>query len=146
MLNDLECPVMPDLAAECKQLLNSWSGRKITNEFDIDLCRMCFKYNLIIEYRWRPEPSMPQDWSKYIGMNVKDRRIFMDQNPTFMIQGKVAEYLTNKDRIINVNKRNMALLLLWLKLPIAVDEAPGLTEDEHQMVEVNLNSYSGRMN
>jgi hypothetical protein len=146
MLDTLECPVCPELATDCRKLLQEFRNKTTDRDFDIALCKIAVKHKACIEdMRWRPEPSMPPDYGKYMGMSFKDRNIFLDQNHQFLTIGKVADYLNNRDMIRNKNKRNMDALLLWLKLPLVVDEAPGLTEDEHKVVEVQLNTFSGRM-
>ena len=146
MIDTLECPVCPELAIDCKKLLADFTNRAMDQEFDTALCQIAVKYKACIDdMRWRPEPSMPPDYAKYMGLSFKDRSIFLDQNAQFLTIGKVADYINNRDMIRNKNKRNMDTLLMWLKLPSAVDDKPGLTDEEHKAVEVQLNTFSGRM-
>jgi hypothetical protein len=137
MLNNLECPAIPELANECRDLLRQWQGKEITSDFDISICEISCKHQACIDdFRWRPEPSCPEEYGKYKSLRPKDKDIFRDQNPTFFVRGKVFEYLETRDRIIMLNKRNIDILRGWSKLAIS--------DDARIKVDRCLNTFSGR--
>lgn len=154
MLNNLECPAIPQLANDCKSLMFEWRGRMPTIEFDIHLCEVSCKHKECIDgFRWRAEPSMPEEYGRYKSLSPKDRSIFIDQNPDFFRKGKIYNYLEDRDRINNTNKIHFNRLLEWLKLPVEVEadedkgilSSPGVSAQAHEAVDKMVNSYSGRM-
>lgn len=138
MLNDLECPAIPELANECKDALRQFKSGDLSLQFDIELCEIsCRNKDCIADFRWRPEPTAPNEYTNYLGKVPKDRAIYLDQHPTFLTQGKIAVYLDARDMVKALNKRNLSALLGWLKLSIS--------PAAHLSVEKYVNTYSGRM-
>lgn len=148
MIENLECPVCPQLANECREVLRDWHGKKLTPQFDVELCHIAVRNDkCLTDYRWRPEPSKPYEYEKYLSFSPKDKTIYRDQHPTFLIQGKVAVYLNDRDMIININNRNLNQLKDWHRLPrFDVDTGVGLSEVARIEVEKLINTYSGRNN
>lgn len=143
MLDQLECEVCPELANDCRDLLRRGvSG----TEFDIALCRIiCRNQPCISGYRWRPEPSKPYEYEKYCSLNKKDKAIYRDQHPTFLLQGRVAQYLDDMERISSLNRRNLDFLKLCFRLPNKNGtEQDGITMSERQILEDMLDTYSGK--
>ena len=149
MLDQLECPVCPELSTQCRKLLSEYSFKPLDLEFEVRLCEIAASHKECIEeYRWRAEPTAPQDYVKYQSFSPKDRAIYLDQHPLFLTQGKCAEYLNNRDMINNRNKRNLDILKFWMKLPVIreVTEDPqvGITLAAHAAVCRIVDTYSGR--
>lgn len=155
MLNNLECPALPELAEDCKKVLVNLGSSLPNIKFDIDLCEIsCRHKDCIADFRWRAEPTPPEEYTRYKSLSPKDKIIFRDQNPDFFRKGRVYNYLEAKHVITNINKRNLSTLLMWFKLPAEVKADPesgvvaqeGITAGARLSVEKYINTYSGRMN
>ena len=139
MLNDIECPAVPELANDCRQLLRDFYGRTIGLDFDVALCHVVAKHKgCIQDFHWRADPTPPEEYTRYVSLIPKDKAIFRDQNPTFFIRGKVAIFLDARDMIRALNTRNMEQLLAWQKLS-------GIIPEARDSVDKILNTFSGRM-
>lgn len=138
MIDNLECPVCPGLAEECKGLMRSWRLKAWHSDFDIEMCHIVVKFKDCIEdFRWKPEPSQPEDYGKYLALSFKDRMAFLEKHPLFLTQGKVANYLNNRDMIRNLNRRNHSTLVLWRKAGISVEA--------REVVDRYFKTYVGRI-
>lgn len=139
MLNKLDCLVCPDLANECKSLLQEWRGRNLTVDFDIALCEIsCKNKECISDFRWHAEPIPANEFTKYMSLSFEDRAIYRKDHPLFFVRGKTYEYLNERDCIKTLNKRNLDVLKSWVKLE-------GISPDARLSVEKYINTYSGRM-
>jgi len=139
MIDQLECPVYPEMANDFKKVSLKWRFKDLTIDFDVEICEVsCKHYVCIDDFRWRPEPTIPPAYAKYRAMIPKDREKYLEENPTLFVKGKIYEYLEERDRIRNFNTRNMNTLMEWLKLPVS--------PSAHNLVEKYLNTFSGNMN
>lgn len=137
MINDLGCAVCPDLANESKEVIKRFGIRPIDEGFDVEMCYMAIRNRQCIDdFRRRPEPTCPPEFIKYMTLVKKDKQIFRDQNPMFFVQGKVAYYIDERDRINDFNNRNKETMIGWLRLA-------GISLEARKLVEQSLDTHSG---
>ncbi len=152
MLNDLECQAIPELANDLRRLIREINRleeeevmahynllAETVNKFEVALCHIAVKYkDCVADFRWRPEPTPPEEYTRYKSLSPKDKSIFRDQNTDFFRKGKVFNYLDAKDVVSCLNVRNLETLKRWFGLK-------GISAEARLSVEKYINTYSGRM-
>lgn len=135
MLSEIECPIYPELAQDCKDILNKYLSRQITeNEFNIELCHISCKHIEYIEdFRCKPIPTKTQDFSKWKFLSKEEKEALIRNNRSYY-EEKIDSYLNSVDHITNKNNRNKKQLILWMRLNI--------NRESRILVERMLNTYS----
>lgn len=137
LTSNLECPVIPQLAIDMRQILKNWEARKLTLEFDIDIIETSCQYRECMEdFRWKPLPTAPEEYNRYIAMSKNDRKDFIFKRPDFFRDKKICEFLDSRDMIDNTNKRNKKTLTQWLEFNIS--------PKSKIKIQNSLKSYSGK--
>ena len=137
MIENVECPVYPKLAEECKEVLVRFKLDEITEvQFNIELCEIsCRNVECINDFRWKPLPTKTQEFSKWKFLSKEEKEGLIKSNPTY-VHDKINSYLDSMEHIENLNNRNKEQLIDWLKLEI--------TPESRIKVEQILDTYSGR--
>ena len=136
MIENVECPVYPKLAEECKEVLVRFKLDEITEvQFNIELCEIsCRNVECINDFRWKPLPTKTQEFSKWKFLSKEEKEGLIKSNPTY-VHDKINSYLDSMEHIENLNNRNKEQLIDWLKLEI--------TPESRIKVEQILDTYSG---
>ena len=137
MIENVECPVYPKLAKECKEVLGKYKLGELTYEqFNTELCEIsCQNVECIEDFRWKPSPTKTQEFAKWKFLNKEEKEALIKSNPTY-VHDKINSYLDSVEHIDNLNNRNKSQLIDWLKLEI--------TPESRIKVEKMLDTYSGR--
>ena len=136
MIENVECPVYPKLAEECKEVLSRFKLGEITEvQFNIDICEIsCRNVECIDDFRWKPFPTKTQEFLKWKFLSKEEKEGLIKSNPTY-VHDKINSYLDSMEHIENLNNRNKEQLIDWLKLEI--------TPESRIKVEQILDTYSG---
>ena len=137
MIENVECPVYPEMARDFKEILGRYNLKEITwEQFNIELCECSVKHPYCIDdFRWKPLPTKTQEFAKWKFLSNDEKESLIKTNPTYY-RDKIENYLDSVDHVVNKNNRNKNQLIEWLKLEI--------TPESRIKVEEMLDTYSGR--
>lgn len=121
-----------------RDLLKEWEGRKITQEFNIQLCELTASIeNCINDFRWKSLPIETQEYKKWRFMNKEEKEEFIKKNYNFYVLN-IKNFTDRIDEFKNTNERNKKNLQEWIKLE--------LTPEARTKIEEALDSYSYNRN
>ena len=137
MIENVECPVYPEMARDFKDILGRYNLKEITwEQFNIELCECSVNHPYCIDgFRWKPLPTKTQEFAKWKFLSNDEKESLIKTNPTYYRE-KIENYLDSVDHVVNKNNRNKNQLIEWLKLEI--------TPESRIKVEEMLDTYSGR--
>ena len=137
MIENVECPVYPEMARDFKEILGRYNLKEITwDQFNIELCECSVRHPYCIDdFRWKPEPTKTQEFLKWKFLLKEEKEALIKSNNSY-VHDKINSYLDAVEHIESLNSRNKKQLLEWLKLKI--------TPESRIKVEEILNTYSGR--
>jgi hypothetical protein len=137
MIENVECPVYPEMARDFKEILGRYNLKEITwDQFNIELCECSVRHPYCIDdFRWKPEPTKTQEFLKWKFLSKEEKEALIKSNNSY-VHDKINSYLDAVEHIESLNSRNKKQLLEWLKLKI--------TPESRIKVEEILNTYSGR--
>jgi hypothetical protein len=104
---------------------------------DIEICEAaCSIEECIDDFRWRAEPTAPQEYRMFKVMSKDGQKDFLESHKDFFLKGLVPLYLDQRESVKNKNDRNYNQLREWLRLNI--------TQESRTKIEKILNTYTGR--
>lgn len=135
-MSNIERIIYPILPTKFKEILANWYGRKITDEFYIEICEVaCRIPECINDFRWHPLPTATQEYKKWKFMHDDEKKDFIAKNYKFYI-GHIKDFGESVDKMKHFNDRNKKELQDWLKLKIS--------EESRRKIEQVLDTHSGK--
>jgi len=107
MLNNVECPRVPELATECKKIFHLVLSGRITLEESqkkIALLALDPKYGYNELRTDRPMPTPPRQLLDYRTMSQYDKKQYMSKNPDFLKSSWMRKYRNDSEMIEHQNE------------------------------------------
>lgn len=121
MIETLRFQETSPMTKEFRCLLNSNKNKEIDKNFDIELCKICCKYDFCIsDFRNRPLPTETKEYRNYRLLSKEEKQSIYENNKSFYDQ-HIGSFLDMRENVKSKNQRNRETLAYWLGLNIPRD-------------------------